>query len=177
MNNKEQSAINALQELIADEYGLAIHWYNLWCRKVAEREIKRSLKALPQGEKTHYELKISPTPKSFNLYWQKVFFVQLGAKKKRLTEHMAFNKNKNINSYYSPSSFSKASEWELDLINDIESRITPIRNRLKHLSSMLRSLSYYNKCSGLVVTYKPIDELIDLSEKRSIVYYKKRGAI
>ncbi|NVP01892.1 hypothetical protein HWA77_16885 [Photobacterium damselae subsp. damselae] len=172
MGQIEQNMIDSVQRAVIDEYEVVVHWYNMWCREVAEREIKRKNKLLSGKEKTCYELNIKITEKSFSIYWQDVLFVQTGTKKRRLTTHIPFYTKQSTQIYYHPNQFSRASSWELELILQTEQRLIASRNRLNHLSNIIRSLSYYNKYSSNEAKFKPLKDVIDLSLKKSIAHYK-----
>ena len=174
MSNYNQELVNNLQLTIVEEYYKAIQWYNLWCRKIADRENKRKNKLISNSEKTKYELRIISSEKSFTIHWVEVLFVQDGNKKKRLTSHVKQLVGNSSKGCYSPHSFKDACQWELELILHLETALMPIRKRVKHLSNIYRSLNYYSSSLITPLEYNNINDLIDHSMKKSILYYKSK---
>lgn len=174
MVNHNQELVNNLQLTIVDEYHKAIQWYNTWCRQVADRENKRKNKLISKGEKTRFELKIILSEKSFTIHWYEVLFVQHENKKKRIVTHVKPSLNNNSKTYYSINKFQTACEWEFDLILQLETALNPIRKRVKHLAGIYRTLSHYSSSLMTPLEYKNINNLIDHSMKKSILYYKNK---
>ncbi len=174
MDKHDQELVNYLQLTIVDEYYKAVQWYNVWCRKIADRENKRKHKLLSHSEITKFELRIITSEKSFTIHWVEVLFVQDGNKKKRLTTHVKQLVGNSCKGYYSPHSFKSAGQWELDLILQLETALIPIRKRIKHLSNIYRSLNYYSSSLTTTLEYTNINTLIDSSIKKSILHYKNK---
>ena len=174
MSNYNQELVNNLQLTIVEEYYKAIQWYNLWCRKIADRENKRKNKLISNSEKTKFELRLILSEKSFTIHWSEVRFVQHGNKKQRIVTHVKPSLSNNSKTYYSINKFQTACEWEFDLILHLETALNPIRKRVKHLASIYRTLSHYSSSLMTPLEYKNINDLIDHSMKKSIPYYKNR---
>lgn len=174
MANYNQELVNNLQLAIVEEYYIAVQWYNIWCRKIAERENKRKNKLISNSEKTKFELRLILSEKSFTIHWSEVKFVQYGNKKQRIVTHVKPSLSNNAKTYYSINKFQSACKWEFELILLLESALNPIRKRVKHLANIYRTLSYYSSSLIKKLEYKNIKDLIDDSTKKSIIHYKNK---
>lgn len=76
---------------------------------------------------------------SVSLEWRKITLRGPEGAKKRIRSYPVGAMNKKKNSY-SKARFSHAKDWELDLIDEVESSFTQYRRTLSHLSNIKRYL-------------------------------------
>ncbi len=133
----------------------------MWMKSVAEREFNRNYSDYNNRESTHYELQIDFTGISFRIRWIEFQFVKRGSRTLRLTKAI----NTPENGIHKLSQFKKADEWELRLIEQVESAFGTIRYQLKHLAKAHNSIVWAAKVNKTPLEVKQIKDRVERSNR------------
>ncbi|GAM71717.1 hypothetical protein JCM19236_6300 [Vibrio sp. JCM 19236] len=124
MREVQQAIYRELDNL----YDEAKLYLEIWMGRIAEREVKRKNNK-NNREFTNYSLSLEFNGNAFRIRWFRIQFVKNGEKTIRLAKAISVPKSH----HYPPSSFSKADDWELDLITQIEEGVSVIRKKVNYL--------------------------------------------
>lgn len=122
-------------------YEEAVRLQMMWMKRVAERECLRSTRTDINDETTAYELRVEFNGAAFNVRWLHIQFVRRGTQTVRLSKSIAVPES----GRYKITKFKHASEWELDLINSVESSLADIRYQMKHMMKSHQALIWASK--------------------------------
>lgn len=160
---------NAIYSQIDDLYLETVLYQDMWMRKVAQRELSLSRNDYLNGKGIRYQLRVEFSESTFVIRWISCTFIHNSNRAVRVTKSIAIPRN----GKYTKPQFKHASEWELDLILEVEKYLAPIRHQLKHIMKMHFALGNAFQTNG--------DKLIPLKIKDkvtpttvSIKYYKKK---
>ncbi|MDE1237842.1 conjugative transfer protein MobI(A/C) [Vibrio aestuarianus] len=130
----------AIQEDLDELYEESKYVFELWMRRVAEREVER-YRRKDRKEKTNYQLSLEFHGSSFRVRWIYVRFVKNNERIVRVAKPIAMPRNYK----YGRSKFKYADPWEIELIEQIEEVLHLIRLKSSALMKAHQTLLKMNK--------------------------------
>ncbi|GAD91274.1 hypothetical protein VHA01S_080_00140 [Vibrio halioticoli NBRC 102217] len=162
-----QEIQTAIYNEIDKLYDEAKFYLEFWMTKVAKREVQR-VNNKSNREYTNYSLSLEFSGVAFRSRWFRVQFVRNGDKTIRLSKSIAVPRN-NI---YSKSNFKYADDWEVELIEQVEFGLGPIRNKLKLLMKAHQNILLATKNDKTPLLALPCRERVNVTT-RSIAKIKE----
>jgi hypothetical protein len=142
MSEKYEGIRSEIYKVIDELYGDASLYLAAWGRKVVKKELVLANKTTKDfSQNTAYQLKIEVSGSSFIIRWLRIRFIRNNGKVVRLRHAVAIPRS----GKYTRANFPHAPNWELDMIEELEELLAPIRNQLKNLMKAHYSIIYASR--------------------------------
>ncbi|MBE4035128.1 conjugative transfer protein MobI(A/C) [Vibrio parahaemolyticus] len=156
-----QKVADAIYDEIDDLYRKANILLGMWMRSVAEREFNRNYSDYNNRESTHYEVRLEFSGINFKIRWFEFQFVKRGSKTLRISKSVHTPESGKLKM----SQFKSADEWELRLIEQLESAFGTIRHQLKYLAKAHNSIVWAAKVNKTPLEVKHIKDRVERSHR------------